>query len=365
MNILIISRIITPYRLAWFEELGKTNKLTVLYTRDNDLYNQQPWKWQNPINFNLFKLKSLKLLNKEISFQVFKYLQKNNQIVLFDGYAPLTNVVGIIYLIIGKKKYYVNIDGLLQQRKNLFKKNIKKFLLKNAYILCSSNYTKKQLLALGLKEKKCHIHNFTSLTKSEILTTPLTRIEKNNIRKKLGIHENTMMLSVGQIIHRKGYDILLKAVSKIDAQVGIYIIGGKATKSLIRFQNKYKLNNIHFIDFVDKNNLNYYYSAADFFVLPTRYDIWGLVINEAMAKGLPIITTNRCGAGIELIKEGVNGYIVKAEDVKMLREKIIKLIDKKSCLEKMGKASLESICNYTIENMVIRHNEVFSQYNQK
>ena len=84
----------------------------------------------------------------------------------------------------------------------------------------------------------------------------------------------------------------------------------------------------------------------------------GLVINEAMAYGLPVITTDRCVAGLELVKEGANGYIVPTEDAHSLAEAIEKVLC--SDLRKMGESSLEKIRPYTIENMVKVHIDVFS-----
>ena len=55
---------------------------------------------------------------------------------------------------------------------------------------------------------------------------------------------------------------------------------------------KFKCKNVYFIEFKKSEELNEYYKAADIFVHPTREDIWGLVVNEAMAKGLPVVTTN-------------------------------------------------------------------------
>lgn len=61
-------------------------------------------------------------------------------------------------------------------------------------------------------------------------------------------------------------------------------------------------DNIVFVEFKTKEDLIDYYRAADLFVLPTREDIWGLVVNEAMAAGTPVITTTNCGAGMEILK---------------------------------------------------------------
>ena len=113
---------------------------------------------------------------------------------------------------------------------------------------------------------------------------------------------------------------------------------------------------VHFLGFQKKERLAEFYKAADLFVLPTREDIWGLVINEAMAYGLPVITTDRCVAGLELVEDGVNGYIVPVEDAQTLAEKIHAVLQ--SDLEKMGQASLDKIRPYTLENMAKVHAEI-------
>ena len=93
-------------------------------------------------------------------------------------------------------------------------------------------------------------------------------------------------------------------------------------------------------------------------MLPTWSDVWGLVINEAMAYGLPIVTTDRCVAGVELVENGVNGYIVPARDRDALTEAVNRVLAED--YRTMGKAYLEKIRPYTIENMAKAHMEIFS-----
>jgi glycosyltransferase involved in cell wall biosynthesis len=76
-----------------------------------------------------------------------------------------------------------------------------------------------------------------------------------------------------------------------------------------------------------------------------------------MAYGLPVITTDRCVAGLELVEDGVNGYIVPVEDEKALAQKM--QIALESDMEAMGAASLEKIQPYTLENMAKVHAEIF------
>src|SRR5699024_5061815 len=107
-----------------------------------------------------------------------------------------------------------------------------------------------------------------------------------------------------------------------------------------------------------KEELNEYYKASDLFVLPTREDIWGLVINEAMANGLPVITTTSCVAGIEMIEEGINGYLVPKDDVEEIIENVNKILNSDTLKQNMSLNSLEKAKEYTIENMAKKTYEI-------
>ena len=117
------------------------------------------------------------------------------------------------------------------------------------------------------------------------------------------IINKNIIISIGRIIYSKGYDILIEAASQIDQDIQYIIIGGQPTENLKQMINMHKLDNIHFIDFIEHDKISNYLKASDLFVLPTRSDVWGLVVNEAMASGLPVITTNMCVGGVELVDD--------------------------------------------------------------
>lgn len=162
-------------------------------------------------------------------------------------------------------------------------------------------------------------------------------------------------MAIGQFIHRKGFDILLEAAGKVKGDYNFCFIGGEAPAEY----NKYKSDNIQFISFLKSDVLAQYYKAADVFVLPTREDIWGLVINEAMGYGLPIITTDMCIAGLELVNG--NGKIVPGENVDVLAETIDSVLSDEEKQMEMGRKSLEIIKNFTIEKMAEAHYKVIEQ----
>ena len=91
----------------------------------------------------------------------------------------------------------------------------------------------------------------------------------------------------------------------------------------------------------------------------SRGDVWGLVINEAMAFGLPIITSDKCIAGLELVSNGENGHIVDIEDIDLVEDKTKQLLKDEDLLVEMGKNSYLKILKYTIETMATSHQSIF------
>lgn len=90
------------------------------------------------------------------------------------------------------------------------------------------------------------------------------------------------------------------------------------------------------------------YYAGDILILPSYDEPWGLVVNEAMAAGLPVIVSNECGCSLDLVRDGENGYILTdLENSETLRNLIMKVLKNK---ESFSKKSLEIIDNWTFEN---------------
>lgn len=116
-------------------------------------------------------------------------------------------------------------------------------------------------------------------------------------------------------------------------------------------------DNIVFVEFKAKEDLTDYYRAADLFVLPTREDIWGLVVNEAMAVGTPVITTTNCGAGMEILKNGEGGRLVSPEDPDSLAVTMKEMLED-TMLTEQTRLARKSAQAYTIENMAKQTAEV-------
>ena len=140
----------------------------------------------------------------------------------------------------------------------------------------------------------------------------------------------------------------------MDEEYQLVIIGGgveiEKYKALI---NQYRLNNVYLIEFLPKEKVYVYYLAANLFVLPTREDIWGLVINEAMACALPVVSSDRCIAALEMV--GDNGAIVPLDDPQSMGTAMKEILENDRLRNTMEESSLKTISEYTIERIWESH----------
>lgn len=358
MKILFLTNIPSPYRIDFFNELGKQCDLTVVFEGKTATDRNKDWKSRDGLNFKHIFLNGIRINTEQfICLSVIKILKQQWNKIVICGYSSPTTMLAIEYLKLKKIPFYIEVDGGLIKKDSWFKYKIKKYFLSSSFAswFSSGKETTKYLAHYGADRNRIIEYPFTSLKEQDILKKTLTEQEKLNLRTELNLKEEKIILSVGQFIRRKGYDVLIKAMQKMDITVGVYIIGDNPTQEYLNLQKQFNLTNLHFVGFKTKEELKKYYMAADLFVLPTREDIWGLVINEAMAMGLPVITTDKCVAGLELVENGTNGYVVPKENSEILAEKINKIFSEN--YKQMGQNSLNKIKSYTIENMVQRHKE--------
>ena len=134
----------------------------------------------------------------------------------------------------------------------------------------------------------------------------------------------TEIIFVGQLIRRKGVDILLAALRPLFAEradLRLTLIGDGDQRAALGAQAAaYGFDDrLTFAGVMAAGQAQSRMAAADLLVLPSRWDGWGMVVNEAFAVGVPVITSDACGAS-DLIRDGVNGLIFDSEDAEALRD---------------------------------------------
>jgi glycosyltransferase involved in cell wall biosynthesis len=107
---------------------------------------------------------------------------------------------------------------------------------------------------------------------------------------------------------------------------------------------------IHFPGFIQIDEQPFYYGLASAFILASsHFEQWGLVVNEAMAAGLPVLVSRACGCAPDLVREGVNGFTFDPYDVDGLAGLMIRMSSGELNLKAMGEASQVIIAGWTPE----------------
>ena len=130
----------------------------------------------------------------------------------------------------------------------------------------------------------------------------------------------------------------------------LLLVGGKLQEDNLKLIDDLKIDSIKNVEFLTKEELSIVYGLSDYFVLATREDIWGLVINEAMSFGLPIISTDKCVAAVEFNNLCNNAEIVHVEDIDALANSMQKLLTDDNYAKILGGRSIAGIKDFVIEN---------------
>jgi glycosyltransferase involved in cell wall biosynthesis len=159
-----------------------------------------------------------------------------------------------------------------------------------------------------------------------------------------GRDRHVRLLYVGRLSREKGLDVLFRAVADMAVQVAV--VGTGPERKWVESEAP---PNVVFLGQLDQEGVAAQYAEADVFVLPSRSEPWGMVLNEAAAAGLPLVATEAAGAAHDLIEDGVNGFRVPPGDPAALREALIRLTADPELRARAGERSRELAAGFTPE----------------
>lgn len=160
-------------------------------------------------------------------------------------------------------------------------------------------------------------------------------------------------LFCGQMIARKGLDVLLAAFDRLvlsghDAK--LRLVGREAElPEMLRLVDAKTKSRIDYLGFQPPERLPEFFAGNDVFVLPSRHDGWGVVVNQALATGIPVICSDNVGAAMDLVKPGVNGLLVKAGDVDSLADALRQVAERPAVLDEWSRNARETSRDLTPE----------------
>lgn len=179
--------------------------------------------------------------------------------------------------------------------------------------------------------------------------------ERASTRAGLGIRDDQLaVVFSAKLVARKDPMTLLRAVDAMrhrDRAFVLFLGHGELREPLERFARERRLH-VRFAGFVNQSELPRYYAAGDVFVLPSTTEPRGAVINEAMACGLPVIVTDRCGSIGDVVVEGENAFVYPAGDAAALARQLDRLVEEPALRARMARRSREIIATWDYETGV-------------
>lgn len=347
-RILILSTYPAPYRKELFDKFKAMFDVDIFFEKPTGDARADEW----------FSKGNYFLLNTEEGRRRYNHSLHNIKqysLVVAYEYSTKEEIKLILKARSSRVPYAINADGVMMATHgSVFRNLLKKYLISGASgCLASGKNATDYFLKYGAGKDKIYQHTFSTLNEDDILENPVTRDKQIELRKKLNLPVNKKIaVAVGRFIPLKRYFELIQVWKVMPEEFVLLLIGGGEEEEKYRkciFDNN--LNNVLIENFHAKNELFEYYKASDVFVHPTSYDVWGLVVNEAMASGLPALVSDRCVAGIELIEDGENGYLVEMGNDTDMCEKTLWVLKNDVLRQKMSQNAIKTIKPYTLEHM--------------
>jgi 1,2-diacylglycerol 3-alpha-glucosyltransferase len=362
-RLVILTEIIAPYRIPVFNVLARCEglDLEVIFLAETDKTLRQWNIYQNEIRFSHQVLASWRWHTRKFSFLLNRGLwpalnKARPQVIICGGYNHAAYWEALLWARRNRVPFVLwsESNSHDSRREWPWVESLKAYFLRccDRFVVpgqASSSY----LRSLGCTEASISIapnaiDNCLFASQAE-----KTRAHASELRKKLKL-PSRFILFVGRLVPEKGIFDLLEAYAKLDgnlrSEMGLVFAGdGVSREELMRQAQQIAPGTVCFPGFAQRENLASLYALAEALVLPTHSDPWGLVVNEAMACGLPIIVTNVAGCSADLVEDGWNGFVVPPQVPEKVTRAIDSLARNAALREQMSAHSLERIRNYSPE----------------
>ena len=305
----------------------------------------------NPSRF--FGLLNSGLINK---------LKKDNvDVVWIHGWNSLSNIIAMLTCSVRRIPILLKAETNLLTKLPGIKKVIKKFFLSSLFkkisaFLSIGTYNKEFYLNFKVPKEKifltpyCENNDFFIKKSKELKPQKALLKDKYNLPQDLPV-----ILFCGKLINVKRPQDLLKAFANLqkDLKASLVFMGdGVLRGDLKKTVEDLKIENVYFMGFKNQTEMPELYTIADVFVLPSSFEPWGLVVNEAMCFGLPVIVSNSVGASKDLIKNGINGFTFETGDIKSLQKSLEYILKNKNLMETMGYNSQKIILGWSYKQCI-------------
>lgn len=360
-RLVIITEIISPYRIPLFNALADRGDidLHVVFLSETDP-GLREWKvYKDEIKFSYQVLRSRRWqigkYNYLLNVGIFHALDlARPEVILCGGYNYFASWQGLLWARLHRTPFLLWSESTLRDSRSghpvveLLKTE---FLRHCSGFVVPGRAALEYLVSRGLR--KGRIYTAVNSVDNDLFASAAACARRNAAqrRSELGLPDRYFLFA-GRLVPEKGVFELLSAYAKLDGalrqEIGLVFVGDGAARHALEAESSgVKPGTIKFAGFAQREQLGSYYALAEMLILPTYTDTWGLVVNEAMACGLPVILSEAAGCGVDLVTEKWNGCFVPPKDVKALALVMGALASKADQLARMSVNSKSRILEYS------------------
>jgi glycosyltransferase involved in cell wall biosynthesis len=270
-------------------------------------------------------------------------------------YHPILQLAMLTQIATGRALLFREEQTLLERRplwKTALKQSWLRMQLGRAKCLYIGTENRRWLERLGVPDSR--LFHVPYCADNEYFQSEASRLRpmKSELRLRLGLSPQIkpVFLTAGRLVEKKQPAFLLEAFRRTRQEVecSLLIVGsGPLRRELEAQVERDNILDVVFAGFMNRSEIAHAFAAADVFVLPSGHDeTWGIVVNEAMNFGLPIVTTNKVGSATDLVKRGENGYVVSSTDPQELAGRLTELAGSAERRDLMGRSSRAIIANW-------------------
>jgi len=349
----LITNIPNPYRVPLFNELSKQLKndnihLKIIFA--NKTYKRRLFQLnESDFQFDYTFLDNEAITvgnNNENTYFTYKGLyqqlkNENPDSIIVSGFSSATVKV-FLYSLINRTPYIIWNGSIAKKgRKDSFIRTLQRKLLTHfakAFIAYGTK-AKSYLMSIGAADEKVFIATNT-------VDTSFFETATNECRQSIHNDGLNHFLYLGYLVPRKNVGLLIEIANELKQKRNdfcIDIIGdGESREQLeLKVKNLDLCEFVKFHGFKQKNELPSYFANTKALLFQTDFDIWGLVLNEAMAAGVPCLSSANAGASFDLIQNNHNGFVVDYGNMADIIEKINFIIENPEKATEMGKRASE------------------------
>lgn len=279
--------------------------------------------------------------------------------VLLHGYSYAVNVLALLAAKTKGLPVLMRSDTHLGLQRKRWKRWIRDAVLSIAYrfldgFLAIGTANRAYYRALGVPDEKIFNVPFTVDNDRFIAAAALAPEQRAEVREKYGLPVDApVVLYASKFMCRKHPDDVIRAMARLRDEghaATLFMVGtGEMEHELLDLTTSLAVGNVVFGGFINQAELPKVYAASDIFVLPSENEPWGLIVNEVMCAGIPVVVSDEVGCVPDLVKDGVNGYHMKAGDGGSLAMALEKLLADESLRRRMGAASLSIMSGWSYE----------------